>query len=127
MTTVAVTDVTIAGVRDVLEGVFVLDILMGRLIGKVISKNGQFTHTYQANLAADFGIKGNVQPQYAIVTGNAIMPQAGPQTPATGIIYVGELTTGKVIAYGFFYNSNRGGLRPLQPIDGFEFREAVNP
>jgi hypothetical protein len=51
----------------------------------------------------------------------------GPQTPATGIIYVGELSTGRVIAYGFFFNDSAQVVPPMQmvPIADFQFREGA--
>jgi hypothetical protein len=46
---------------------------------------------------------------------------------ATGVIYVGELTSGKVAAYGFPYNDTAKpvGPFPLAPLHTFSFREAT--
>lgn len=128
MLTVPVKDVQFAGVRDHLEGVFVLDFLTGQLKGAVLTKTGKFTHFYQRNIGADFQIDPSATPHYAIVQGNAQLPSQGRFTMATGVIYVAELTTGRVKAYGFPFNeTNRAGVGPIQlgQLHEFQFREAV--
>jgi hypothetical protein len=127
MLTVPVKDVTFGGVRDHLEGVFVLDFLTGQLKGAVVGKAGKFSHFYYRNLAADFQVDPSATPHYSIVQGNAQLPSQGRLTMATGVIYVGELTSGKVAAYGFAYNDTARpvGPLPLAPLDTFAFREAV--
>lgn len=127
MLTVPVKDVQFAGVRDHLEGVFVLDFLTGQLKGAVLTKTGRFTHFYMRNIAADFQLDPAATPHYAIVQGNAQLPSQGRLTMATGVIYVAELTTGRVAAYGFPYNETNRAVGPiaLAPLDKFQFREAV--
>jgi hypothetical protein len=126
LTTVSVKDVTIAGVRDSLEGVFVLDILTGKLQGAVLNgKFGKFTNFYAKDVAADFQLDPQQEARYAIVSGNSQLAGGRGETPATGVIYVGELNTGKVIAYGFtFREVNRPvPALPLVVLDQFQFRE----
>ncbi len=127
MLTVPVKDVTFGGVRDHLEGVFVLDFLTGQLKGAVLSKAGTFTHYYFRNLAADFQVDPSATPHYAIVQGNAQLPSQGRLTMATGVIYVGELSSGKIAAYGFPFNNANQVLAPipLTPMATFPFREAI--
>ena len=127
MLTVPVKDVQFAGVRDHLEGVFVLDFLTGQLKGAVLGKNGKFTHTYFRNIAADFQVDPAATPHYAIVQGNAQLPSQGRFTMATGVIYIGEMTSGKVAAYGFVFNDTARPVGPiaLAPLDTFPFREAA--
>lgn len=110
------------------EGVFVLDFLTGKLQGAVLNnKLGKFTHAYYRSLAADFGVDPSVEPKYAIVTGRAQLPSQGRATMATGVVYVGELSSGKVVAYGFPYNESNRPVPPvpLQPLDVFQFREPL--
>ena len=125
--TVPVKDVQFAGVRDHLEGVFVLDFLTGQLKGAVIGKGGRFTHTYFRNVAADFQVDPAAAPHYAIVQGNAQLPSQGRFTMATGVVYIAELASGKVAAYGFVYNDTARPFGPIAmaPLDTFSFREAV--
>jgi hypothetical protein len=127
MLTVPVKDVTFGGVRDHLEGVFVLDFLTGQLKGAVLGKGGKFTHSYFRNVAADFQVDPAANPHYAIVQGNAQLPSQGRFTMATGVVYVGEMTSGKVAAYGFIYNDTTRPVGPiaLTPLDTFPFREAA--
>jgi hypothetical protein len=88
------------------EAIFVLDMVTGRLLGAAHATNPQtpnvFTQTYQRNLAQDFGVVDNAQ--YVMVPGRAlIQARAGGASPATGVVYVGELTSGVINMYGFGY------------------------
>lgn len=111
-----------------LEGVFVLDFLTGRLQGGVLNnRSGKFVHAYYRNVAADFQIDPTAQPNYAIVGASANLPGARGVTPAAGVIYVAELTSGKVIAYSFPYRETNRPIPPMEmsPLDMFQFREAT--
>ena len=110
------------------EGVFVLDFLTGTLAGGVLNKSGAFTASYGRNLAADFNVDPEAQPHYAFVSGLANIPSQGRVTMATGVVYVGELTSGKVIAYGFPYNETPRPVPTVQlaPLDQFQFRAPSN-
>lgn len=126
MGTVAVKDLTIAGVRDTLDAVFVLDYLTGTLKGAVMNRSsGQFTNFYGRSLAQDFNVRGKSEPHYAFVSGNVGLPSGGGTTMATGVLYVGELSSGRVIAYGFPFRETNSPLPPmnLRPMDSFQFRE----
>lgn len=127
MLAIPVKDLQLAGVRDHLEGVFVLDFLTGQIKGAVLGRNGKFSHFYFRNIAADFQIDPTATPHFAFVQGTAQLPSTGRATMATGVIYIGELTSGKVAAYGFPYNDTAKpvGPFPLAPLDTFSFREAV--
>ncbi len=127
MLTIPVKDLNFGGVRDHLEGVFVLDFLTGQLKGGVLGKNGKFSHFYFRNVAADFQVDPTATPHFAFVQGSAQLPSQGRATMATGVLYIGELTSGKVAAYGFAYNDTARpvGPFPLAPLDTFPFREAV--
>lgn len=113
---------------DNVEGVFVLDFLTGRLQGAVLNPNtGKFMNAYYRNLAADFGVDPKAEPHYVFVSGKASLPSRGRLSAAQCAIYVGELTSGKVIAYWFPYNVPRRKMAPvqLQVLDFFQFREAA--
>ncbi|MEX2288209.1 MAG: hypothetical protein WD648_14030 [Planctomycetaceae bacterium] len=115
-------------VTGVLEGVFILDFLTGRLQGHVLSnKVGKFSHAYYRNVAADFELETRAKPVYAVVAGHTPLTSTGPGSMAQGVIYVAELTTGSVNAYGFQYNESDRPLPPQQmiPLDRFQFREAL--
>lgn len=111
------------------EGVFVLDYLTGRLTGAVMNTStGKFSHIYLRSVAADFKVDPKETPHYAFVGGRALLSGRGSVSPAASIIYVAELTTGMVMAYGMDYKIVRGRVPtplPFTPLDGFPFREAA--
>lgn len=110
------------------EAIFILDHLTGLLRGGMINQTGQFSYTYFYNVAGDFQINpATPEPKYSIVGGQAALRGAGGNQPANGVLYVAELTSGNVIAYGFQAPRGRGTAAPIPMIrlDGFGFREAV--
>lgn len=111
------------------EGVFVLDYLTGRLTGAVMNvRTAKFGVVYGRSVAADFNVNPKVQPHYVFVGGRATLSSRGRVTPATSVIYVAEMTSGKVIAYGLNYQTPRARnpvLQPLSPLDVLNFRRAV--
>jgi hypothetical protein len=111
-----------------LEGIFVLDYLTGRLVGSVLSpKDGKFNHAYFRNVAADFAVNPKDKPAYAMVAGRNQIVSRGGVTLSTGVMYVGELKSGKIAAYAFPYNDSiPAGPIPMEPIAYFPFREAAN-
>lgn len=122
----ATSEVSFAGTS---EAVFALDFLTGRLTGGILNnRTGAFTHAYYRNVAADFQLDPNIEPTYAIVSGRCQLPGRRGITPAQGVVYVAELTSGKVIAYTFPYKDSQRPLPPAEmlPADMFVFREAVN-
>ena len=127
--TVAVRDIQLAGVQDKQEGVFVLDYLTGRLQGAILnSRVGGFTHKYYRDLANDFNVDPQAgRPQYTMVTGISQLPSQGRITWASGVVYVGELTSGRIHAYAFPYADSRGRLKPVQmrKIAVFQFRQPL--
>lgn len=110
-----------------LEAIFVLDLLTGRLQGTVINnRSRKFQHAYYRNVAADFQVDPQAEPHYAIVGGTAQMTAGRGVTPASGVIYVGELTSGRIICYSFPYAESNRPVPPIEltPLDIFQFREA---
>ncbi|HIE97940.1 MAG TPA: hypothetical protein EYG03_21030 [Planctomycetes bacterium] len=110
------------------EAVFVLDHLTGVLSGGFLnSQSGNFSHKYIRTISQDFQINpATPEPKYSMVAGDAQLRTSGGVQPANGLIYVAELTSGAVIAYGFAAPRGRGVAAPLEifRIDGFPFREA---
>ena len=122
--------ISTCNVSPTVEGIFVLDFLTGQLTGGVISPQaGKFQYAYQRNVAADFGVNPSAEPHYAIVCAGARLPNGrGGVSLGQGIVYVAELSSGRVVAYSFPYRDNNrsGGIAQLIPLDNFQFREASN-
>jgi hypothetical protein len=117
---------SIVPVTEEVDAIFVLDFLTGRLQGHVMNdKFSQFSHAYFRNVIEDYDLAQNSKPVFAIVGGNTLLVSSGPGTMAHGVVYIGELTTGLVNAYGFQYNETNQRLppQPLEPLDRFQFRE----
>lgn len=107
------------------EAIFVLDMVTGRLLGAAQnSVTNSFTQTFARNLAQDFGVVENAQ--YVMVPGRVVMRSTGPIAPASGAIYVGELTSGVVIMYGFNYIQAQRPIptQTLSVVDRFPWRES---
>jgi hypothetical protein len=110
------------------EAIFILDFLTGRLEGHALNPQlGRFTHTYFRNAAADFPPFGKAKPQFTLIGAQGQLPSVGPATMASGVVYVGEMTTGQVIVYAFPYNESNRIVPPveMQPLDRFQFREGA--
>ncbi len=114
-------------IPDTVDAVFVMDLLTGRLTGACLNnREGKFTQFYYANLAVDFRVDPKSEPQYAFVSGRIALPSVADVNPATGAIYVGEFTSGKVACYIFPFRNEDRVLPPAQltAIDIFPFRQA---
>lgn len=111
------------------ESVFVLDFLTGRLAGATLSnQTTKFTQFYFRMITADFGLDANTKPKFVVIPGQAELQGSRGVTPAFGVIYVGELNSGRVIAYGYSTKANIKQIQPPQPLimmDAFTFREAT--
>ena len=113
------------------EAVFVLNFTTGELKGALLNQQaGGFTNYWFTNVFKDFELTGKGDKKYTIIPGhgllNANAQQAAGGTIATGVIYVGELTSGKVGCYKFHYRNAIGPMpaTPLEPVDIFEFRKS---
>lgn len=112
------------------EAVFVMDFLTGRLTGAMLNQQSYaFTNFWFRNVAADFNLKANAaaKAKYCVIPGNAYLTSANGATTSTGVIYVGELTSGKVVAYSFQVRNSKTPLpvMPMEPVAFFPFREAT--
>jgi hypothetical protein len=113
---------------DETEAVFVLNHLTGVLTGAYINVQTQkFSQRFLHNVAGDFAAGGAVDPKYAIVSAYAPMRPAGGVQPSSGLLYIGELSTGAVIAYGFPRPTTRnmGGTLEVVKLDFFKFADSV--
>ncbi len=110
------------------ETVFVLDFLTGRLFGATLNQQtGTFTNSYFRMIAGDFQLDATNKPKYTIIPGRADLTSGRGTTSGASVIYIGELNSGKVIAYRFQVRISRTPLptQPIEPLDQFMFREAV--
>ncbi|MDZ4820117.1 MAG: hypothetical protein SGJ20_14210 [Planctomycetota bacterium] len=117
-----------------LEGVFTLDFLTGELTGFVVSlTNSKFTTFYKTNVLTDMGgdVKG---AKFLMVTGIADVRQGvRPVRLGRSIIYIAELSSGKVAAYGVPFTPGRASQVPVVqakfiPLDVAVFRNtAIRP
>ena len=99
---------------DPTDGVFVLDAVNGVIYGGRVGPNGQFVSSYGRNVAPDFGQR-QAGAEYAVVSGTS---EGG-----TGVIYVGENRSGKVVAYAV--PDGRGAGLTLLPVATFPFRAPI--
>ena len=109
------------------EAIFVLDMVTGRLMGAAYNtQTGTFTQSYLRNLAADFNVVENAQ--YVMISGSANLRSTGGGPPASGVVYVGELTSGMVHMYGFVYAQSPRVTPPREMvmIGRFQWRQAFN-
>lgn len=114
------------------EAVFILDGVTAQLSGGVINTNTRkfsMKFTY-GNLVEDLGISTVKNPKFLMVTGQ--LPFTAGRTGRLGkvVVYVAELNSGWIGAYGVPYDSTRyanGQLTtvPLVRLDGLKFRESI--
>ena len=114
------------------EALYVLDSLTGDLRAAVLSiQSGKFNSFYQYNILNDLGVDASRNPQYLMVTGVADIRRGRSRVrPSAAVIYVAELTTGKVGAYAIPWAPERhnAGARfsgSLVRLDVTEFRAAA--
>lgn len=110
------------------EAIFVLDFLTGRLQGAMLNQQtSTFTNFWARNIAADFQVQADAaaKAKYVFVPGRADLTNKGGATTAAGVLYIGELTSGKVGCYRFSFKTSRQVLpvQPLEPFAYFPFRE----
>lgn len=105
------------------NAIFTIDFLQGHVVGGVVNnQSGKFTHRYYRQLGQDFGVDPNTpEVEYAIVGTRADLVG---NSMSKGIIFIGEKSSGKIIAYGFAY-PNRAPQQPmtLTPLDYFQYAE----
>jgi len=115
-------------VSENLEAVFVLDFLTGRLTGACLGKQGVgFVQYFAADVGADLQVKG-AKPAYAMTPGLAQIRSRPGTQPAASVIYVAEMSTGKVGCYAIPFllpNTKNPIPAKLAPLDVYTFRDAA--
>jgi hypothetical protein len=94
---------------DSVEAVYFLDFLTGELSGAVVSKQtGRFNAFYTYNVSGDLGVAPGRTPRYLLTTGTADLRRSGgkTQTLSRSLVYVSELSSGKVAAYAIPWSSS---------------------
>jgi hypothetical protein len=117
-----------APIDDDGEGVFFLDYLTGDLKGAALNPaNGKFTAFFGMNVATSLGIDVTKNPRYLLVSGVANFRRgAGQQQMGNSVLYVAELTSGKVAAFGIPWTRaarNAPVQTTLTPLDVYQFRK----
>jgi hypothetical protein len=111
------------------EAVFVLDFVTGDLKASVMNvQTRRFNTLFEHNVLQDLPTLSVKNPQYRMVSGFANIRQniAAGQL-ASSVIYVAEVTSGQVVAYGVPWTSGRAsGGAPVKaqliPLDRWQFR-----
>ena len=90
-----------------IEAVFMLDFLSGDLRAGILNpETHTFTATYYRNVVADLKVEIGKTPRYLLVTGGVYLRTKSNWRLAPCAVYVVELTSGKMAAYSFAYNSS---------------------
>ena len=110
------------------EAIFVLDFLTGKLQGAMLNQQtATFTNFWARSIAADFQAQADAaaKAKYVFIPGTANLNNRGGATTAAGVLYIGELTSGKVGCYRFPFKTSTKVLPvwPLEPFAYFPFRE----
>jgi len=119
------------------EGLYLLDCLTGNLTVTVPTRVGNgFAGWFRYNILNDFQVNPAQKPRFLMVTGGvnlAVGTGAGTQLfPAVSLVYIAEITTGRAVVYGTFWDRNawRAG-RPvnmvLRPLAKMPLRQAAGP
>lgn len=119
-------------VDDDIEAIFFLDFPSGTLSAAVLSVDtGRFMAFYARNVLGDLGIDQTKNPHYLMVTGAANLRQSAVlcQSGRT-VVYVAEVTTGRVAAYAVPWTPGMKSLRhpvkrPLKLLDVTQFRNVA--
>lgn len=119
-------------VDDGIEAVYFLDFLTGDLRAAVLSRQvpTQFNAFFERNIIQDLGVDPAQNPKYLMVTGLANIRQGGSrQRPSAAVVYIAEITTGQVAAYGIPWDMSRHAAGQITrgeiiPIAKFPFRTA---
>jgi hypothetical protein len=117
--------VSAAGINDPMDAVFILDFLTGQLKGAALNRQiAKFSSFYFRDLAKDFDVDGDADPHYCMVSGYSQMPNQQGVSMASGMLFVGELTSGKVAGYSFpWREQGTGGPVPIVPMDVFQWKQ----
>ena len=114
------------------EALYFLDSLTGDLTAAVLSiQSGKFNSFYQYNILNDLGVDASSNAQFLMVTGVADIRRGRARLrPSAAVVYVAELTTGKVGAYAIPWSPERHNVGTpffgsLVRMDVTQFRAAA--
>lgn len=114
---------------DATEAIYYLDFATGDLRAAVISPvTRRFNAFFYANVVADMGIDLARNPKFLLVTGNTIFrPNAGALQPGNSVVYVAEVTSGKLVAYNVPWSPNFANIgnpmrKAMSKLDVLPFR-----
>lgn len=116
------------------ECLFLLDFLTGELKCTAVSHiTGKFNAYFMRNIVADLKIDQAKNPRYVMVTGLVNLRRqsgSGQVQPGACVLYVAELTTGKVAVYAVPWNrgasnSNFNQQNALVLLDVWGFRDVA--
>jgi hypothetical protein len=99
------------------EAVYLLDFLTGDLRGAALNRQtGKFTAFFAENVVDELGVDPSKHPSYLMVTGMANLRRGGARLqPSMAVIYVAEVTTGRVAAYSVPWSPAAHAMgRPIQ-------------
>lgn len=111
------------------EAVYFLDFLTGDLKAAVLNpQTHKFSAFYKTNILQHMTTNDVKNPRFLIVTGQAKLRRGtGATQVGESVVYVCEVNSGKMIAYGIPWVPERQALgantkTALVPLDGVEFR-----
>ncbi len=112
------------------EALFILDTLTGDLKAYTMHPRlAKFTGFFQTNVLKDLQITNPKRARFTMVTGlQRFRRGPGVAQLADTVLYVAELSTGRMVAYGMPWNrafrtSAQGPNAALIPLDGRQFRQ----
>ena len=118
-------------VDEGVEAIYLLDCLTGDLRAAVLGKaRGDFTATYAypgAKLLQDFGLDPSKNPKFLMVTGLADLRTGQQARFGSAVVYIVELSSGKIMAYAMPWDRTRWVARApmggtLMPVGMLAFR-----
>lgn len=125
---------TTASIDEETEGIYFLDCLTGELGMSLMNPIGKFQGNRVGPFATpltvrpilqDFGIDPSKNPRFMMVSGLArTQRSSGMHQRSRAMVYIMEITTGKIIAYVFHWTGtvSRGVAGTIMPLDGIILR-----
>ena len=119
-------------VDEDVEAIYFLDFLTGDLRALIMGKQaGGFCGSYSFNVCEHLGIDPGRNPRYLMVTGVASIRRGGSRLQLSrAVVYVAEVTSGKVGAYAIPWNPSMAAAGQkmsgnLLPVAVDQFRAAT--
>jgi hypothetical protein len=116
-------------VDDEVEAIYFLDFLSGDLRAMVLGKQvGGFCGLFSINAGQHLGVDPGKNPRYLMATGLVNLRHGGSRMqPSRAVVYVAEVTSGKVGAYAIPWNASMSApgqkiVQNLVPVAMDQFR-----